>query len=672
MFVSKYKLLILLVLLTSCLGGEESSKKKSTPTDKYSPAGPVTLTGDIEVMEGIPMTAFDGPSLLSLGAGTYTYSMVNKPSWMSVDSSTGQITGTPASRPSNGYVSATFKAVRSGDGAEFTEDITIAINGDPLRLYSWHLNNTGQDAFASTGGVSGYDINVDGVFADGITGAGVKVAVSDSGLETQHDDLYQNVLSGQNRNYTLPSPFIGDPVTSSAHGTAVSGIIAAKGWNNIGGMGVAPGASIAGFQFLDSPQTSSMLISQASGDFDIFNYSYGDTVYYDTISDPDYVDHLRYQVKNGRGGKGSFYIKAAGNEFILADDYDDPNYCVSHNANFPFENESPFMMVVGSVNADGEKASYSNAGSNIWISATGGEYGITDPAIISTDLPTCFKGYAKATSGLYNDFEYGHSLNPKCNYTSTMNGTSSAAPVLSGVVALILEANSSLSWRDVKHILAVTADSSIDSGSSAWPNGTNHPSTGLSKCPSLTLSSHDYELGWVTNRAGYKFNNFYGFGLVDAEAAVTLAKNTASDPKGWLPLPAFSELNEDFTNPTYDSGVISASIPDNSATGVTDSIIVSSTGMNVESVQVQVQVTHPKSGQLGIELTGPGPSATTSILMNINNSFLLGDDANLNIVLTSHAFYGESADGTWTIKVIDGASGSSGTLTRWKLNILGH
>ena len=43
------------------------------------------------------------------------------------------------------------------------------------------------------------------------------------------------------------------------------------------------------------------------------------------------------------------------------------------------------------------------------------------------------------------------------NYTNSMNGTSSATPVTSGSIALILEANPKLTWRDVKYILAKTA-----------------------------------------------------------------------------------------------------------------------------------------------------------------------------------------------------------------------
>ena len=85
------------------------------------------------------------------------------------------------------------------------------------------------------------------------------------------------------------------------------------------------------------------------------------------------------------------------------------------------------------------------------------------PAIMTTDQSSCTKGYVKTTSASTNAVNTvfggsGHSKNSNCNYSSTFNGTSSAALVTSVAVALILEANPSLTWRDVKHILAGTSD----------------------------------------------------------------------------------------------------------------------------------------------------------------------------------------------------------------------
>ena len=85
------------------------------------------------------------------------------------------------------------------------------------------------------------------------------------------------------------------------------------------------------------------------------------------------------------------------------------------------------------------------------------------PAIMTTDQSSCTKGYVKTTSASTNAVNTvfggsGHSENFNCNYSSTFNGTSSAAAVTSGAVVLILEANLALTWRDVKHILAGTSD----------------------------------------------------------------------------------------------------------------------------------------------------------------------------------------------------------------------
>ena len=115
---------------------------------------------------------------------------------------------------------------------------------------------------------------------------------------------------------------------------------------------------------------------------------------------------------------------------------------------------------------------------------------------------------------VFNDFNGDNSENSRCNYHSTFNGTSSAAPTVSGVVALMLEANSDLTWRDVKHILATTAD----------------------QVGSDTDYSYTYQglvqYEWETNAAGYKFHNWYGFGKVDAAEAVSVASSYTANSRG--------------------------------------------------------------------------------------------------------------------------------------------
>ncbi len=643
---NSFLLILLFALVWSCSKNDQLTRSASTTykgggkTPGYTPASPVVITADVMGAQNLLFSLDTKTRFSQVVDGGYTYSITNKPAWATIDTATGLLTGVPDAQGVTENVVVTATLIADNNTVYTTPAFSIGINGDPLAVYQWHIVNTGQTNFASVGGSSGNDINALEVYQAGITGAGIKIAVSDTGVEINHDDLYENVISGASKDYSKDSPYTGFPTPTDAHGTAVSGLIAARGWNNIGGHGVAPHAKFAGFQFLTSPQTTSILINQASGNFDIFNYSYGDVIYEDTLSEEIYIDHLRYMTQNGRGGRGSIYVKAAGNEFNEW-----------HNANFPFENESPFLIVVGAINASGIKASYANAGSNLWISAPGGEYGSDFPALISADLPGCLKGFSKATSSPVNSFEYGHNLNPKCNYTSTMNGTSAATPIVSGVIALMLEANPNLTFRDVKHILAATAvQVHAGHGGNSHPGGWN-------------LGGHTYEMGWTENAAGYKFHNWYGFGLIDAKAAVAMAQTYNTNTLG-----TFQELNPYFDNTSFSVSP-NASIPDNNAAGVISTMSVTQ-NLVIEAVQVYVQIDHPRSGEIGVELTSP--SGTKSILMNINNSFLHENDSNLRIILSSNAFYGESSNGTWSLKVIDGKSSHSGTLKNWKINILGH
>ena len=662
--------LLFITLFASCISQTDSGSKLSDfekNPDSYTPTASIIYSADYVINEYQQHLI---PSAESIIGQTLPpnprFRKVSGPDWLTVDLNTGEIEIESLSN----QAPVTFK-VEAFDSSNSTTVVqsslkTIAVNGDPLRYQQWHIQNDGFiKTYSLSDGEAGVDLNLADVYKAGITGSGVRIAVSDSGGEINHDDFVGNVLQGVHRDYTLNSPYIGKPTPTNAHGTAVGGIIAARGWNNKGGTGIAPFGKLGFFQFLKSSQSASILIDQASGDFDIFNYSYGDTLLFDTKSDENYLDHIKFQTINNR----KFYLKAAGNEYALSDN----NLCAPHNANAPFENESPYMIIVGAVDAHGEKAQYSNVGSNLWVTAPGGDYGQTDPAILTTDLPTCFKGYSVAGSFQLNDFEYGHHENINCNYTSVMNGTSASAPMVSGVIALVLEANPGLNYREVKHILAMTSTKIDPTHNNSY--GKDHPSNVFLGCSDLNLAGHEYEQGWIENNANVWFNNFYGFGMVNAAAAVSLAQNfnqIALDPLEWLPMNTPQiETNPNFTNAAFATDTTPQSIPDNSATGVQKTKIINYSGnLKLESLTLEIDVTHTKSGQVGIELTSP--ANTKSILQNINNSFILDDDQNLKMRLTSHAFYGENLNGTWTVKVIDGQAGNTGTFNSAKINFIGH
>ncbi|MCY4532791.1 MAG: S8 family serine peptidase, partial [Gammaproteobacteria bacterium] len=398
---------------------------------------------------------------------------------------------------------------------------------DPLLAEQWHLENTGQSAYANTGGEAGEDLGMSTALTQGPTGTGVQVAVVDTGLETCHPDLSDNVEAGASYNFNTRTnfrtgamywansiesdPF--NPGTLGDHGTSVAGIIAASANNGIGGRGVAPTARLRGYNFLNDIQFSSSHFDSLgasdqnpdSTDAHIFNMSYGTSGSESNVG-LDLRAVLRNGVTNLRSNRGAVYVKSAGNAFNACSslvrydagtDYNvnDEIGCVSSNGDPT--NNLPYVLAIGGFSANGKRSSYSSTGANLWVSAPAGQYGRENPAIITTDQMESDRGYdALSGAGLPVDA----TENPHGDYVSTFNGTSSAAPNTSGAIALLLEAAPELTWRDVKYILAKTARQ-IDP---------DIPPVRIAFGGEAAVLRH----GWITNAAGYHFHNWYGFGAV--------------------------------------------------------------------------------------------------------------------------------------------------------------
>ena len=544
-------------------------------------------------------------------------------------------------------------SVSCADNEEDAEGGQVDLN-DPLAPHAWHLNNTGQTSFSLSRGIVGMDPKIAAVHAEGYSGEGVRIAVSDSGIESGHEDLDENLLVGEHRNYNLEKPWLGDSGDSKGHGTNVAGLLGAVGGNGIGSYGVAYNARVAGFFYVGIESvTVAKEIDQAGGNFDIFNYSYGlPSCSYSDMRN-SYIDQLKYGTANYRDGKGAIYVKAAGNDWLDSLNVCDPSVDADSdseddyyfgNASLYYFHNWPYLIVVGALDAYGTSTSYSTPGSVLWISAPGGEFGILRPAMVTTDLSGCENGQSSKKK---NAFDRGEDeKNADCRYTSTFNGTSSAAPVASGVIALMLEANNGLTWRDVKYILAKTAvhlDASIGNKDHVREE--------------RRLSGHTYMPDWVTNKAGFKFHNYYGFGGINAKGAVDMAKSYTS------------ALGEFVESGWTDSNAISFdnTIPDASATGRSHILNVT-TDRTIEMVQIELSVTHPRISDLGVELTSPG--GTHSVIIPINSNI---SGSNMSgWILSSNAFYGENSQGNWTIKLIDGLSGQGGSLTRWKIKFFGY
>lgn len=468
---------------------------------------------------------------------------------------------------------------------------------DPLRSAQWYLDKIGVD-------------QVEGKFS----GAGVKIGMIDDGIDTTHPDLQRqidyrnsydtvgNVADGKNKIPYPTNPF-GD-----FHGTAVAGIMVAEENNETGIVGVAPDAQVASIRV----KWSFEQITEALGlqyQFDVSNNSWGTIVpfgdNFNTTSMTFAYEALRKGVDDGRGGKGTVFVFSAGNSAAFG-----------HNTNYSNFTNAREVLTVGAVNEDGTAAAFSTPGANVLV----GAYGVN---ILTTDRR-----------------EPGLGLNGGSNYTG-FTGTSAAAPVVSGIVALMLEANPNLGYRDVQQILAY---STVHPGSQNWKgNGASN---------------------W--NLGGLRFNDNSGFGIVNAASAVALAQTwTQTD----------TAINEAVVSAR--SFGMAAAIPD---AGVLTRTFTISNSLRVEHIELGIDFRHTRLGDLIIEITSP--SGTVSTLMNrptVNSEQpfgLSGDDSGMPTRLlwdfSSVQFWGEDAAGQWTISVRDVRAEETGSVSSLSLRVYGE
>lgn len=680
------------LVLAACGGGSGGGGGIVLP-----PSAP-TLTS-ISLSPSNPNLALNALLHLTI-VGNYsngtTANLYGAASWVSSASSVAAVDSTGAVTPAGtagntASISVTYNTLTASTTVTLAPPLTtysVATVTDPLASEQWGLRNTAQFAFSDTSGVAntgtlGTDIHVDSVYSSyGNTGAGVTVAVVDSGLEIAHEDLTANVVTNGSWDFAQSDtdPTSTAVATSGDHGTSVSGLIAMAKGNAKGGVGVASGASLKGFNYLGTQTLANAIAalggssaSPNSSDVAVFNQSYGYSNATDIPMDATTEAQYAYGVTSLRGGKGALYVKSAGNGFS----YLPGGFCgdaitlgVScQNANFDPMNTLPYNIVMAALNAKGKKSSYSTTGSAVWVATPGGEFGKNasvsigavspsiDPAMVTVDRSGCVNGYSRssAADSLFNQGGTNlASINLNCNYANTFNGTSSAAPMMSGVIALMLEANPALTWRDVKDILAKTAvqvDAAI--ASVDVTSGMAGASVG---------TPYVAEQGWITNATGlFKFHNWYGFGAVDAKAAVDMARTYVPGSMGTFASTGW-----------LSAGTLSIAVPDYSTAGATVGLTVPKVGVSgkVETVQLKVSTSSANgwTGDLGIELTSP--SGTKSILKNIRDGFV-GNNLS-GMVLTSNAFYGENNTGTWTVKVVDGYPGWLQTLTNVQIRVYGH
>lgn len=374
--------------------------------------------------------------------------------------------------------------------------------GDPELMRQWHLKRLG-------------DI---GTIWNDFTGKDVSVGVYDAGVQSAHWDLDGNYDAS--KHVVVDGQTYDGGVASGEHGTSVAGLIAAER-NGRGGVGVAYGSTVTGVDIFKSGSS----INVNTGDiedlqsalyqanqFDVVNHSWGGGSSYGTDgsrSNPNsfsafLAQTFAYAAETGRGGLGTITVMAAGND--------------GRPGQSLIGVTDRHAIAVGAYReVDGAASYYSNSGGHLLVSAPSSDYSILGgTGLVTTDL--------LGTNG------YNWSVDPSAanDYTDSFGGTSGATPIVSGVVALMLDANENLGWRDVQNILAASAKMPIAFDTKQVAIGVVAPAaTGTTDRVDLALNESWFKLGGAQanwNGGRMHFSNDYGYGAVDAYNAVRMAE----------------------------------------------------------------------------------------------------------------------------------------------------
>ncbi len=531
-------------------------------------------------------------------------------------------------------VTASDAAGESAASSEASVTPVASISGnaayapnDTLFADQWHLKNTGQTGATGVAGTAGEDLNVEKVWTTH-KGSGQRIAIVDDGLDILHEDLSANALKADSWDYlTGAAPATNLITGNSAHGTACGGLAAAVGNNGMGTVGVAMNAELVGYNLLQSSSTANEADAMTRGKSanSVSSNSWGAADGTGTLqpSSATWQTAINDGITTGRGGKGIIYTWAAGNGW--------PN----DRSDYDGQANYAGVIAVAALNDTGKAASYSEQGSNVLVSGFGGEFCSTH-ALTTTDISGAAGINTTATAGV-TDLT-------NTNYTKCMNGTSGATPEVTGAVALILEANPNLTFRDVRLILATTARKND---------------------PTQTAS-------WGLNGAGLHINENYGYGAVDTLAAVNAAL-TWTSVGGATSL--VTKTGSNTTSAAISDGIGTTSAAYGAAT--TSAIAIASSGITkIEFVDVTVDSTHAQFGDLKITLTSPAGTVSTLTLPHncaANNvAVACGNLLNGGFRFGVARLINEAADGTWTLSVSDGLANNTGNLTSWNLAVHGH
>jgi serine protease AprX len=295
----------------------------------------------------------------------------------------------------------------------------------------------------------------------GYTGAGVGVAVIDSGITSWHDDLGASATSKSGQRVTAFVDFVNNRTAKYddwGHGTHVAGIIAGSGYDSNGSRaGIAPRASIVALKALDAEGKGKIsniiaalewvVVNRAQYNIRVVNMSLGAGVFESYHTDP-----LTLAAKRAVDA-GIVVVAAAGNMGKALNGQ--PQYgAISAPGN------APWVLTVGASSTEGttdrrddKMALYSSRGPTMIDFGAKPDLVAPGTGTVSLATPNSLFYLTKA-SYLVSGTRLGLLNQPYL----TLSGTSMATPVVAGSVALMLEANPNLTPNMVKAILQYTSE----------------------------------------------------------------------------------------------------------------------------------------------------------------------------------------------------------------------
>ncbi|KAM7140058.1 proprotein convertase subtilisin/kexin type 4 isoform 3-T3 [Molossus nigricans] len=408
---------------------------------------------------------------------------------------------------------------------------SLVVPMDPWFSKQWYMNNKVQP-----------DLNILQVWSQGLSGQGIVVSVLDDGIEKDHPDLLANYdpLASYDFNDYDPDPQPRyTPSDENRHGTRCAGEVAAIANNRFCGAGVAYNARIGGVRMLDGTITDvieAQSLSLQPQHIHIYSASWGPEDDGRTVDGPGILtqEAFRRGVTKGRGGLGTLFIWASGNGGLHYD-----------NCNCDGYTNSIHTLSVGSTTQQGHVPWYSEACAST-LTTTYSSGIITEPQIVTTDL------------------------HHQC--TDKHTGTSASAPLAAGIIALALEANPFLTWRDMQHLVV-----------------------------RASRQAHLQAEDWRTNGVGRQVSHHYGYGLLDAGLLVDLARM-------WLPTqPQKKCAIRVLHTPTPILPLMHVRKKMSACAGRANYI------RSLEHVQVRLSLSYSRRGDLEISLTSPMGTRSTLV-----------------------------------------------------------